>query len=271
MAHPGKRAIRTSGKRPAKATVLRIVPKVRNEAADKPVGRPKGTGSQRVYEQVREKILRLKLPPGADLDESGLEHEFGLSRTPVREALIRLASDGLVALLPNRGARVTPIDISDVPQLFEALELCQRATIRWVAARRTPDDVAEMRRLNREFLGAAEQGDTERMGEANRSFHMVFARACDNRYLARFYESLLAISLRLARTMFSYAPVAGDSPSGYFMEIFRQHEAMAGLVEKGDVDGADALARKHTELFKDRVMRYINSKRAAQVPLGEGA
>ncbi len=237
------------------------------ETAEKRVGRPKGTGSQRIYERVRESILRLKLPPGADLDESSLEREFGLSRTPVREALIRLASEGLVVLLPNRGARVTPIDISDVPQLFEALELCQRATIRWVAARRTPEDVAEMRRLNREFLEAAKRGDTERMGEANKDFHLIFARGCDNRYLARFYESMLAISLRLARTVFTYAPQAGDSPSSYFMEIVRQHDAMIDLVEKGDADGADALARKHTELFKDRVMRYVNSNRAAAVPM----
>ncbi len=238
------------------------------EAADKRVGRPKGTGSQRVYAKVREDILRLKLPPGADLDESTLEREFGLSRTPVREALIRLASEGLITLLPNRGARVTPIDISDVPHLFEALELCQRATIRWVAARRAPGDIAQMRERNREFLAAAQQGDTERMGETNKEFHLVFARACDNGYLGRFYEALLTISLRLARTVFAYAPSAGDSPEGYYMEIVRQHDAMIDLVEKGDVEGADSLARNHTELFKDRVMRYINSTRASAVPLG---
>src|SRR5205085_12410577 len=70
-------------------------------------GRPKGTGTQRVYAQVREDIISLRLPPGADLDEASLEQRFGVSRTPVREALIRLASEGLIVLLPNRGARIS--------------------------------------------------------------------------------------------------------------------------------------------------------------------
>ena len=99
---------------------------------------PKEIGTQRVYAEVHEDIIGLRLQPGADLDEAGLEERFSVSRTPVREALIRLASEGLIFLLPNRGARVSHIDISDVPQLFEALDLCQRATIRWATARRTP-------------------------------------------------------------------------------------------------------------------------------------
>lgn len=269
----GRSAGRRRGSRPAAPAPMADADRERNAGgADgengKRVGRPKGTGGQRVYAKVREDILRLKLPPGADLDESTLEREFGLSRTPVREALIRLASEGLITLLPNRGARVTPIDISDVPHLFEALELCQRATSRWVAARHLPEEVAQMRLHNGEFLAAAQRGDTERMGDTNKEFHLVFARACDNRYLGRFYESLLTISLRLARTVFAYAPQAGDSPEDYYMEIVRQHEAMIERVEQGDVEGADALARKHTDLFKDRVMRYVNSKRASTLPLG---
>ena len=67
------------------------------------LGRPKGTGTQRVYARVREQILQLDLPPGADVNEAGLEAEFGVSRTPVREALIRLASEGLITLLAQPG------------------------------------------------------------------------------------------------------------------------------------------------------------------------
>src|SRR5262245_59247774 len=76
-------------------------------------GRPKGTGTQRVYRDVRDDIIALRLSPGADLDEASLEQRFGVSRTPVCEALIRLASEGLITLLPNRGARVAQIDISE--------------------------------------------------------------------------------------------------------------------------------------------------------------
>ena len=127
------------------------------------IGRPKGTGTQRVYAQVREDIIALRIPPGADLDEAGLERRFEVSRTPVREALIRLGSEGLIQLLPNRGARVTEIDISELPQIFEALDLGQRATIRWAALRRTSENMTDLRKFNQAFLESA----TARQSRAN--------------------------------------------------------------------------------------------------------
>jgi DNA-binding GntR family transcriptional regulator len=232
------------------------------------IGRPKGTGMQRVYAQVREDIIGLRLPPGAHLDEASLEERFGVSRTPVREALIRLASDGLIVLLPNRGARVTHIDIGDVPQLFEALELCQRATIRWAAARRRPEDIAALRAMNQQFLEAARRGDSERMGEANKEFHMIVGRLCGNRYFESLYASLLSVSLRLARTAFAYAPRSGEAHEEYYTEVVRQHDAMIQAIENKDVDEADTLARLHTDLFRDRINRYLNSNLAREVALG---
>jgi DNA-binding GntR family transcriptional regulator len=232
------------------------------------VGRPKGTGMQRVYSQIREDIIALRLSPGADLDEASLEERFGVSRTPVREALIRLASDGLIVLLPNRGARVTHIDISDVPQIFEALELCQRATIRWAAVRRTPANVADLRLINRKFLDAATAGDSDLMGDANKEFHATIGRICGNRYFESLYSSLLAVSLRLARTAFAYAPRNGDTHKSYYMEVVRQHDAMIGAIESGDADEAESLARIHTDLFRDRISRYLNSNQAGPIALG---
>ena len=78
--------------------------------------------------------------PASDVNEASARSEqFGVSRTPVREALIRLASEGLITLLPNQGARVSSIELSDIAQMFEMLELTQRAVNRWCAARRKPD------------------------------------------------------------------------------------------------------------------------------------
>jgi DNA-binding GntR family transcriptional regulator len=235
------------------------------------IGRPKGTGMQRVYAQVREDILGLRLPPGADLDEASLEQRFGVSRTPVREALIRLASEGLIVLLPNRGARVTHIDISDVPQLFEALELCQRATIRWAAARRTAQDIAELRVANEQFREAARNGDSTRMGEINKEFHTIIGRSCGNRYFESLYASLLAASLRLAGTAYGYASRSGDAYEGYYTEVVRQHAAMIQAIEDKDADQAEELARLHTELFRDRINRYLNGNLAGGISLGSRA
>jgi DNA-binding GntR family transcriptional regulator len=240
-------------------------------AASWRIGRPKGTGMQRVYAQVREDIIALRLPPGADLDESSLEQRFAVSRTPVREALIRLASEGLIVLLPNRGARVTHIDISDIPSLFEALELCQRATTRWATARRSPADISDLRRTNQAFLEAVRNGDSESMGEINKEFHMLVGRACGNRYFESLYASLLAVSLRLARTAFAFAPTNDDYYETYYMEVVRQHEAMIDAIERGDAEAADNLAGLHTNLFRERIDRYLNNNLAGGMKLGSSA
>ncbi len=89
--------------------------------------RGKGTGTTYVYQRLREGILSLDYVLGANLDEARLVESFGLSRTPVREALIRLAADGLVVLLPNRGAQVAPVDLADFPRYVEVFDLVQRA------------------------------------------------------------------------------------------------------------------------------------------------
>src|SRR5258705_1329447 len=125
----------------------------------RPIGRPKGTGSQRVYEVIRARILSLDMPPGSAIDENALVAEFGLSRTPVREALIRLETDGFVSLQPNRGASVSPLDIEEIPELLEAMELCLRATSRWSALRRTDSDLADIQRHQDELEEATQRDD----------------------------------------------------------------------------------------------------------------
>lgn len=230
------------------------------ENRKKPIGRPRGTGTQRVYERMRDKILRLELAPGADLDEAGLEEEFAISRTPVREALIRLASEGLVTLMPNRGARVTPLELTDVPQLLEALELHHRAVMRWSARRRNAADLAAMRRSHEAFAEAAEAGDADTMIDANKAFHMAIARACGNRYLAEAFESLQTVSLRLARLSF-----ASGAPEYSNAEVVGDHARMIAAVEAGDAEAADALASKHMRIFRARVGALVDASLAGEI------
>src|SRR4051794_14946040 len=90
-------------------------------------GRPKGSGSQLIYDELRNQILTLEMQPGALVDEPALVRTFKLSRTPVREALIRLEADGLVEIVPNRGARVASLNFDRVNQMFEAMDLFSRA------------------------------------------------------------------------------------------------------------------------------------------------
>ena len=124
----------------------------------------KGTGAQFVYERLREEILSLVLAPDENLDEARLVARFGLSRTPVREALIRLAADGLVTMLPNRGAQVAALGLMDFPRYVEALDLLQRAVTRLAALRHDAHDLARLRTAEAAFESflARDRDDAER-------------------------------------------------------------------------------------------------------------
>jgi len=94
----------------------------------------------RAYQDIRRKIVRLELSPGQDLDEARLVETYGLSRTPIRELLIRLAGEGLVVLRRNRGAYVSPLSVDTLQAVFEAGDLLERAIIRLACARRDERD-----------------------------------------------------------------------------------------------------------------------------------
>lgn len=231
------------------------------------LGRPRGTGTQRVYEAVRSKILSLALAPGADIDEFGLVQEFDVSRTPVREALIRLSSEGLVLLHPNRGARVAPLGAGEVPEILEALELAQRVVIRWSSKRRNLRDLDAMRQECDAFREAAERKDYDAMTDRNMSFHKAISAAAGNRHTAFFHDQLLVLSLRLSRLAFANAPDEGGSYREYYEEVDAQHRAMIDAIERQDAETADRLSVAHSAVFRRRILRFIGASRAHSVPL----
>src|SRR5688500_10903535 len=103
--------------------------------------RIKGTGVKNVYETLRSEILTLALAPSQMLDETTLAERFGMSRSPIREALIRLAGENLVVTLPNRSTIVAPIEIAGFPKYVEALDIAQRMNARLAAALRSEEDL----------------------------------------------------------------------------------------------------------------------------------
>src|SRR4051812_7374876 len=139
---------------------------------------------QKVYSLLREQILSLTLPPNAELDEVQFSKELGFSRTPIREALIRLAADGLVVMAPNRGARLAPLDLDQVPQVLETLELYERATTRGAALRRQQPDLDELEKRNHEFVAACNPRDPRLIVDANWASHEAINCASGNRFIA---------------------------------------------------------------------------------------
>lgn len=221
-----------------------------------------GTGERRtrggrlstVYETLQREILTLQLAPGAPLDETQLAKRFGMSRSPVREALNRLCAQGLVVMLTNRSTLVAPIDVSTFPRYVEALDLLQRVNTRLAAQHRTAADVVRLRELADAFDGSLKEYDHLQMSSANKTFHMAIAEAGRNPYLARQYDTLLDEGRRLLHLHFDYiGHTLGDRP------LADEHHDIVDAIEAQDLDRADQLAHDHTRHFQARFLDFLRS------------
>lgn len=220
--------------------------------------RPKGTGTRWAYEEIRSQILSLQLEPGADLDEHVLIDSLKVSRTPIREALIQLAAEGLVDVLPNRGARVSKVDLTGVREFFEALDAAQRMTTRWAALRRTQEHIGAIDRERRSFEKAVASGDLTGMMDINLAFHEAIGTACGNSLVAKHYAQLLAFGLRLSRLSLAYEGTETRRDE-HLQTIIEEHREMVRFIIAGDAAAAEDMARSHTELFRKRVLEYMTS------------
>mgnify|MGYP005849151399 CR=1 FL=1 len=227
--------------------------------------RAKGTGARRAYEEIRARILTLELRPGQSFDEQEVLATLGLSRTPVREALIRLSAEGLVDLLPNRGARVAPVDMSSVREFLEALDANQRMVTRWAALRRTVADLEAMETGRLAFDRALEAGDTTLMLDANLQFHDAIAAASGNALVARHYRQLLTLGLRMSRISLAYEPTSGVDRGEHLRRISDEHAAMVRAIAGQDADGAEAVAHAHVETFRTRMVDFLSTNLAADM------
>jgi DNA-binding GntR family transcriptional regulator len=211
--------------------------------------RERGTGADVAYELLRRRILSLELEPGTDLDELVLTAACGVSRTPLREALIRLAADRLVVLLPNRGYVVAPLLLSDFPQFIEALAVTQGAVHALAASRRSADDLERIRAAEEAFAEAVKRGDAQAITDANSAFHARVAEACGNEYFGESYRHLLDESIRLARTCFL--------PEHHRWIALDGHDALIDAIERQDPARAERLGRDHAMVFQRQVVSYL--------------
>jgi DNA-binding GntR family transcriptional regulator len=224
-------------------------------AVGAPAKRKRGQGVGTVYEILRHEILDLTLQPGSPIDEVKLTERFSMSRTPIREALVKLAGEGLVVTLPNRSTVVAPIDFQNLTHFFDALTLMYRVTTRLAATNRTAEELARIRGLQKGYEEAVAAKDVPAMIEVNRDFHAEIARAGKNRYYADLFEKLLDEGRRLLRLY--YSSFNDELPQIYLDE----HDEMVRSVEERDVDAADRIARQHAQQIVRQIQAYITEDR----------
>lgn len=227
-----------------------------------PADRKRGAGAKRAYDILRDEILDLVLAPGTPVDEVGLAERFDMSRTPVREALVRLAGDGLVTMLPNRSTVVSQIDFPNLYAFFDALTLMYRVTTRLAAQFHEEADLQRIRALQQVFSDAVLAGDTAGMITQNRDFHVAIAEAGRNPYYTQLFARLLDEGRRILR-LYYYPSFEARLPHPYIVE----HEAIIAAIAARDIDRCDGLARDHADKIVRQIQDMIARDRRQHVPL----
>ncbi len=190
-----------------------------------------------VYEAIRERIASGSLARGARVHQEDLAEELGVSRTPVREALRRLAAEGLVEMRTNRGARVADIDQGGMRGAYDARLVVEPGAARLAAHRRPAQPLARMR-----AAVAAQRRSTrsvERSFEANREFHLALVAASQNEYLIQLVERLWVA--RIGATIYERQV---ETQERMVLDV-REHEQILEAIEAGDARRAESLTRRH--------------------------
>ncbi|ASP88938.1 GntR family transcriptional regulator (plasmid) [Sinorhizobium meliloti] len=213
--------------------------------------RKRGSGVKMVYDLLRDEILDLVLPPGCPIDEVQLAERFKMSRTPIREALVRLAGEGLIATLPNRSTMVSNIDFLNLHTFFDALVLMYRVTTRLAAEHHRSDDLEVIRARQAEFAAAVQAQDALAMIATNAAFHSAIAEAGRNPYFIGLFNRLLDEGRRILRLY--YQSYNDRLPQRYVDE----HEDMIAVIAARDAEAADRLARAHAEQIVEQIQKLF--------------
>lgn len=231
-------------------------------------GSAKATGGQVVYMALRRAIMALELMPGTSLDEAQLCRQYKVSRTPVREALIRLSSEGLAELFPNRGARVASLEFVDVVDHYEAMDVFQPVACHFAAVRRTPSDLDAMRQWLRGLLDAVAVHNSAEMIRCNYELHSAIAAACHNRCIERGYRQMLTDKLRLMQHgLPGTAYGKGHALADRFKGTAQISKKLLRAIEEGNGNGAAQIARELNEFVRGQVIACFSPSTAREVAL----
>lgn len=190
---------------------------------------------EEVAEQLRQRIFRRELEPGSWIDELKIAEEFGISRTPLREALKVLAAEGLVTMKVRRGAYVTEMSEKDLRDVYHLLSLLESDAAGVVAERATPEQQQTLRDLHAELESAA--GNREVFFSVNERFHMALLDMADNRWRSQMVADLRKVmKLNRHNSLFK---------QGRIEDSLSEHRAILDAMLSRDPEGTRRAMQAH--------------------------
>ncbi len=195
-----------------------------------------------IYQELKKRIVFLEYQPGQTLREKDLLEEFGVSRTPIREAFIRLESDGLVRIFPNLGTIVSEVSFQQLKEVFEIRSFLVQLVGQLAAARATGDELAEIRS---KVEAMKQSSDTNRLMQLDSEIHELVNKATKNETLVKFLGILRDQSIRIQT--FSH------NNNAYYQSLTAELEELITALENRDGEASARILEKHTKGFVEQI------------------
>lgn len=201
-----------------------------------------------IYNLIKENIAKKKLFPNSQIVEAQLVKETGISRTPIRAALKRLSYEGLVTIIPNRGAFVSSPTTEEIRDVYECKKLLETAAIRLACKRITDTQISQLEEIQRKEVQAHTRKDMDQFIEMNDRFHLLIAEASGNTCFEKFIAELIAKSnvYLIFYDNFMLTPT-DDS------HALKDHEEILKALKARDAEGCVKAILQHNQITLDQL------------------
>lgn len=207
-----------------------------------------------VFKTLRQAILRGELKPGERLMEIQLANKLGVSRTPIREAIRKLELEGLVLMVPRKGAEVAEIKEKGLRDVLEVRRALEELSVELACERIMPEMIDELENAAEEFRKVLKSKDVTEIAQADVNFHDVIYRAADN-------QRLMQLLSNLGEQMYRYRVEYLKNPAVYG-QLLKEHEEIISHIKKGEKDEAVRMVCEHIDNQVTAVSDVIRTKRS---------
>ncbi len=214
-----------------------------------PANQPPALLADRAYEELRDRLVTLKIRPGEPIDEDQLGRELRMGRTPIREAIKRLALENLVTVFPRRGTFAAEINIQDLAQIADVREVLEAHAAGLAAERLTDAGRSELAQLIAELRSSQGSEDMQVLMALDTRVHRFIYRACDNPFLEETLYRYFNLSLRIWYLVIDRLP-------HLFQRVY-EHEALLEAIAAGDSERARAIVTGHVTTFEDEIRSVL--------------
>ena len=206
-----------------------------------------------VFQTLRQAILKGELKPGERLMEVALAERLGVSRTPIREAMRKLELEGLVVMVPRKGAQVASITEKDLTDVLEVRITLENFAIEKACTHMTEEDMDKLWLASKQFERAIQEGDLVRIAEADQAFHEIIYQASDN---ARLLQVLTNMREQIYRYRLEYLK---DELSRD--KLLEEHRRLTDAIRRRDAAQAQKISFEHLENQRKAIIRSIRERK----------